>query len=87
MNTPFDTAIEAIRVAGYHNHRLETHSDVVSRGIYADLVLTCEPLRQDAVAGVVKMWENIASPGDRERRVDLFVGARAQRGTGSRKLE
>ena len=74
MNTPFDTAIEAIRVAGYHNHRLETHSDVVSRGIYADLLLTCESLRQDAVAGVVKMWENIASPGDRERRVDLFVG-------------
>jgi len=33
MNTPFDAAIAAIAAAGYHNHRLEQHSDIVSDGI------------------------------------------------------
>jgi len=74
MKTPFDDAIDAIRLAGYHNHRLETHSDVVSRGIYEDLLRTCDALRGDVDAGVIRMWENVASPGDRQRKVDLFIG-------------
>lgn len=72
--TPFDEAIEAIRVAGYHNHRLEAHSDIVSRGLIRDLEALCDPLRRDLAAGVVKVWENRSSPGDRGRKVDLFVG-------------
>ena len=47
MNTPFDAAISEIARAGYHNHRLETHSDIVSDGIVADLQLTCEVFRRD----------------------------------------
>ena len=74
MNTPFDAAISEIARAGYHNHRLETHSDIVSDGIVADLQLTCEVFRRDVEAGVVSIWKNVASPGDRQRRVDLFVG-------------
>jgi len=74
MSTPFDAAIAAVKTAGYHNHRHETHSDVVSRGIYDDLLRTCDALRQDVDAGVVRMWENVASPGDRQRKVDLFIG-------------
>ena len=74
MNTPFDKAIEAIQRAGYHNHRLETHSDIVSDGIYEDLLRTCDAFRADVESGVVSVWKNVSSPGDRERRVDLFVG-------------
>jgi hypothetical protein len=74
MSTPFDAAIEEIKRKGYHNHRQETHSDTVSNGIVADLQQSCEPFRRDLEAGVVKVWINVASPGDRGRRVDLFVG-------------
>lgn len=74
MTTPFDSAVRAIHAAGYHNHRLETHSDIVSDGIFADLLSTCEALRSDVDAGIVKVWKNVSAPGDRERKVDLFVG-------------
>lgn len=74
MNTPFDDAILAIRKAGYHNHRLETHSDLISDGIVSDLMRACDAFRADVDNGVVKIWRNVASPGDRERKVDLFVG-------------
>lgn len=72
--TPFDKAIEAIRRAGYHNHRQEGHSDVVSRAIFEDLTAGCPALRADVEAGIVGMWTNVSSPGDRARKVDLFVG-------------
>lgn len=74
MSTPFDAALAAIAAAGYHNHRLETHSDIVSDGIVADLMVECEAFRKDVESGAVRIWKNVSSPGDRERRVDLFVG-------------
>jgi hypothetical protein len=74
LTTPFDAAIEAIRVAGYHNHRLEGHSDIVSDGIFSDLVASCPAFRADVESETVRVWKNVSSPGDRERRVDLFVG-------------
>jgi hypothetical protein len=74
VSTPFDKAIAWIESAGYHNHRLEAHSDIVSEGIVSDLKQACEAFRNDVEGGVVRIWKNIASPGDRERRVDLFVG-------------
>lgn len=74
MTTPFDAAVEAIRDAGYHNHRLEGHSDIVSDGIFNDLVASCPAFRADVEAGTVQVWKNVSAPGDRERRVDLFVG-------------
>lgn len=74
MTTPFDIAIEAIRKLGYHNHRLETHSDTVSKGLFADLCRICPALNKDVDAGVVQVWENVSAPGDRLRKVDLFVG-------------
>jgi hypothetical protein len=74
VSTPFDAAVAAIAAAGYHNHRLEQHSDVVSDGIVADLMATCGPFRRDIESGVVRIWKNVSSPGDRGRRVDLFVG-------------
>ncbi|NUQ12580.1 MAG: hypothetical protein HUU26_09700 [Gemmatimonadaceae bacterium] len=74
MTTPFDEAVSAIAQARYHNHRLETHSDTVSRGLVRDLRLRCPALKADLDAGVVKVWYNVAGPGDRLRKVDLFVG-------------
>jgi hypothetical protein len=74
MTTPFDAAIANIAVNRYHNHRLESHSDIVSEHLFADLLQTCEPLRRDIERGVVRQWLNVASPGDRARKVDLFVG-------------
>ena len=74
MNTPFDKAIKAIADYGYHNHRVETHSDVVSKALFDDLLLICNPLREDFEKERVKVWRNVRSPGDRKRKVDLFVG-------------
>lgn len=74
MTTPFQDAVQAIVTAGYHNHRLETHSDVVSDGIFRDLLETCEALRRDYEAGNVVVRRNVGAPGDRRRKVDLFVG-------------
>lgn len=74
MITPFDRAIEAIATARYHNHRLEAHSDTVSDGIVDDLLARCAPLQEDLERGLVEVWKNVSSPGDRLRKVDLFVG-------------
>lgn len=72
--TPFDTAIAAIGRAHYHNHRLEAHSDTVSDGIVADLSAFCKPFARDLESGVVRVWKNVSAPGDRLRKIDLFVG-------------
>jgi len=74
VTTPFDLAVDAIAKAGYHNHRLEGHSDVVSNALYKDLLDRCAPLKSDVDAGIVKTWINVRSPGDRLRKIDLFVG-------------
>lgn len=74
MNTPFDKAIAAIAEARYHNHRLEAHSDTVSTALFEDLLDFCRPLRDDFEKGAVKVWKNVSAPGDRLRKVDLFVG-------------
>lgn len=74
MRTPFDWAVETVAAAGYHNHRLETHSDLVGQKLFEDLLGQCEPLRRDVDQGVVRVWKNVSAPGDRLRKVDLFVG-------------
>lgn len=73
-NTPFDALIEHINREGYHNHRKVKHSDIVSRGIFDDLLRTCSYIKQDFDAGVIKQWLNVESPEGRERNIDLFVG-------------
>ncbi len=74
MTTPFDQVIEDIKKRGYHNHRLEDHSDVVSHGIFRDLLEMCELLRHDSQSGKVRMWLNIPRPGGRGRKIDLAIG-------------
>jgi len=72
--TPFDEAISAIQQRGYHNHRLEEHSDIVSRGIFRDLLDCCSTLRADYERGAIREWLNVHAPGARKRKIDLFVG-------------
>ncbi len=74
MKTPFDEAIDRIRLRGFHNHRQEDHSDTVSEGIVFDLRRGCAAFRKDEEEGVVRVWYNVQSPGDRRRKIDLFVG-------------
>lgn len=74
MSTPFDRVVDDIKRARYHNHRQDDHSGTVSRGIFEDLVRSCKPLAEDLERGTVKVWRNVSSPGDRLRKVDLFVG-------------
>jgi hypothetical protein len=80
---PFADVIEAIRDTGYHNHRLEKHSDLVSVGIFRDLRLRCRQIAADHASGSIAEWYNVPAPGARGRRVDLFVGEPGPR----RKLE
>ncbi len=80
MKTPFDYAIDDIKRRRYHNHRLETHSDIVSRGFIYDLVGLCTPLREDLLTGRVFWWTNVKAPGNRGRKIDLVVGEPDDRG-------
>lgn len=73
MRTPFDDLVEDIIRRGYHNQRLEGHSDIVADGILRDLRSACAPLRADIETGVVRAWKNVPSPGDRRRKIDLLV--------------
>lgn len=74
VTNPFDEVIKAIRTAGYHNHRLEQHSDLVSAGIFRDLMKRCPQIATDYRSGLIARWYNVPAPGARGRRVDLFVG-------------
>jgi hypothetical protein len=74
MATPFDKVIKDIKKRGYHNHRLEDHSNIVSLGILKDLLKTCPPFREDFESGVINRWFNVHTPGARQRKIDLLIG-------------
>jgi hypothetical protein len=74
MTTAFDDVVRGIVDRKYHNHRLQDHSDIVSRGILRDLLESCRYLADDVAAGVVKHWLNVPAPGGRNRKIDLFMG-------------
>jgi hypothetical protein len=74
MHTPFDEVIENIVAEHYHNHRKQIHSDIVSRGIFRDLMQKCPELKQDVDNKVVKSWLNVKSPTHRKRKMDLLIG-------------
>lgn len=74
MTTPFDEVVEEIKRRGYHNHRLDDHSDTVSLGILRDLTKRCRPLRADLASERIRHWVNVKTPGARQRKIDLLVG-------------
>lgn len=81
MTTPFDAVIEQIKARGYHNQRLEDHSDVVSQGILNDLKARCLPFARDYETGKITSWKNVRTPGARNRKIDLMVGGAKPDGT------
>jgi hypothetical protein len=74
MTTPFDLVVQTIKHRGFHNQRLEDHSDLVSEGILNDLRERCTPFARDAAEGTVNSWQNVRTPGARNRKIDLLVG-------------
>jgi hypothetical protein len=74
MTTPFDAVIEQIRLRGFHNQRLEEHSDIVSEGILHDIRERCAPFRADFASDTITSWLNVRTPGARNRKIDLLVG-------------
>ncbi len=58
---------------GYHNHRKAEHSDIVCKGIWADLLSRCEELRQDYDGGEIEWWLNQPAPDLQRRKADLLV--------------
>ncbi len=69
----FEEILEAIRANGYHNHRKDTHSDLISRRIVADLRQTCKAFDSDLASGAIRTWEKTKGPDD--RTTDLIAGA------------
>jgi hypothetical protein len=72
--TPFDAVIQQIKRRGFHNQRLEDHSDVVSDGVLKGLTQSCTPFATDLSEGIIKAWPNVRTPGARHRKIDLFIG-------------
>jgi len=79
MITPFDDVIAAIKKRGYHNHRLEDHSDIVSKGIFKDLLRLCSAIKLDFEANRIRCWLNVPAPGARHRKIDLLIGESRRR--------
>jgi len=79
MRTPFDEVVDQIRRRGFHNHRLEDHSGIVSRGILRDLRAKCKPFEQDFRGGRIREWLDFPSPGGRARKLDLVVAERGSK--------
>lgn len=75
MKTPFDRVIDQIKIAHFHNHRRPAHSDAVSMGILDDLTTNCPAIAEDLKKSVIRHWLNVRTPGARQRKIDLLVGA------------
>ncbi|MGH7907050.1 MAG: hypothetical protein ACREP6_10510 [Candidatus Binataceae bacterium] len=80
MTTPFDEVIEQIKRRGFHNQRLDDHSDIVSEGILDDLRRQCVPFGADFATGKITSWLNVRTPGARNRKIDLLAGEAAPHG-------
>jgi hypothetical protein len=73
VNSAYDEVIRRIQERGFHNHRLEDHSEAISRGILRDLCSACEPFANDLAAGFIQEWLDFPSPAGRARKLDLVV--------------
>jgi hypothetical protein len=73
MTTAFDDVVLRIGARGFHNHRLEEHSEAMSRGILRDLRARCEPFDADFTGEKIREWLDFPSPGGRARKLDLVV--------------
>lgn len=72
-STPFDEHASRANEEGYHNHRVNTHSDLVSEGIIRDLVARSPALRTHLDKGQVGFWVNRRNPWGRKRNTDFVI--------------
>lgn len=70
--TPYDLIIEDIERTGYHNHRSESHSDVLCKRLFVDLMEHCQAFREDARSGAIKHWLNVDVPG-MNHKADMMI--------------
>lgn len=75
----FQAILDGISANRYHNHRRETHSDLMSAQIVADLRALCPAFAADYNSGVIKVWEKTKGPDD--RTTDLLAGVPNPDGT------
>lgn len=75
----FEKILEFIRSNGYHNHRREAHSDIISQQITEDLRATCPAFNSDYESGVISVWKKTKGPD--ERVTDLIAGPANPDGT------
>jgi hypothetical protein len=73
LATPFDQHAAKVNHVGYHNQRQNDHSDVISDGIFRDLLRACPSLQGDFEKGAVGYWRNQHIPLGRGRSTDLLV--------------
>lgn len=73
MNTACDDVVEAIKARSFHNHRVEEHSSIMSRGLLRDLRALCEPFARDFGQAQTREWLDWRSPAGRGRKLDLVV--------------
>jgi hypothetical protein len=74
MARPIDAVVAGIIARGFHNHRLDDHSDAMGEGIYGDLLEQCEVFEEDVQSELIKKWLNVPAPGARKRKIDLLIG-------------
>jgi hypothetical protein len=73
MYTPFDAHAARATENGYHNHRDNSHSDIISDGIVEDLKNKSALIKAHLEAGVIGYWKNQPNPWGRERDTDLVL--------------
>lgn len=66
---------------GYHNHRVNTHSDIISDGILQDLWKHCSAIHADLKLGRVGYWKNQKINWGRGRVTDVVVAEPTIQGT------
>lgn len=70
--TPYDYIVDDIADSGYHNHRSESHSDILCYQLFADLRKFCPAFADDARTGAIKHWLNVDVPG-MNHKADMMI--------------
>ena len=72
-DTPFDRHADLVNKIGYHNHRVNTHSDIISDGIIEDLKRVSKTFASDLASNRIGCFKNQPNPWGRKRNTDLII--------------
>jgi hypothetical protein len=70
---PFDLHASLVNQIGFHNHRVNTHSDIISDGIISDLKLASKSFSSDLESKRIAPFKNQPNPWGRGRNTDLII--------------